>query len=105
MRGTLALDKVRVVWHVLPVFPVHGPLLAHHLLFAFPAIKLETAGKPPLVQIQSFAVCCMQVLFHILSPLPQQGNWAVMCGQARVNDAPSVATISGLWVCSEARTP
>lgn len=59
-RGMLALHKVAVVRHVLPVFPMHGLLPAHHLLSAFPAIKLETAGKWPLVQIQSFPPnCCV----------------------------------------------
>jgi len=56
----LPLQKAAVVWHVLPVFPVHGPLPAHHLLSAFPATEWETAGESPLVQTQSFPPrCCM----------------------------------------------
>lgn len=60
MMGVLALHKVAVVWHMPPMFQGHGSLPAHHLLSAFPAIKLETAGKSPLVQIRSFPpYCCV----------------------------------------------
>lgn len=58
LRGMLALHDV--VWHVLPV-------AAHHLLFAFPAIKLETAGKSPLVQVQGFPPCCCTLHTSVVS--------------------------------------
>lgn len=70
------------------LYPHVWLLPTHHLLSAFPAIILETAGKSPLVQIQRFPhYCC--VLFHrqiVLFPLPQQGNWVVMWRQAGAND-------------------
>lgn len=67
---------------------LHGLLRAHHLLSAFPAIKSGTAGKLPLVHIQSFpADCCMlrtSIVLWVehLFLSPPKGNWAVMCGEA-----------------------
>ena len=79
----------------LPSQQLNGKLLVNHLW-----CKLR-ASHP-------VAVCCMQVLFHrlvTLFPLPQRGNWAMVCGQTLVNAALPVAVVSALWVCSEVCVP